>query len=64
MARLIAFEELKALGIPYSKVHIWRLEKAGRFPKRVQVGQRRHGWAEDEINQHIAALIKARDRAA
>jgi DNA-binding Lrp family transcriptional regulator len=38
MARLISHNDLKAKGIPYSKVHLWRLEKQNRFPKRVPIG--------------------------
>lgn len=34
----------------YSFAHIDRLERAGKFPKRVQLGQHRVGWVEDEID--------------
>jgi prophage regulatory protein len=36
-----------------SAVTIWRLEKAGKFPSRVQLGPRCVGWKEEEINQWI-----------
>jgi prophage regulatory protein len=36
-----------------STVTIWRLEKAGNFPSRVQLGPRCVGWKEEEIDQWI-----------
>ena len=59
--RLIPYEDLKAKCIPYSKPHLWRLEKAGKFPKRVPVGAARYGYVEAEIDSYVAELIAARD---
>ena len=42
--------------VGYSAMHLWRLEKAGKFPRRVQLGPRRVGWVEAEVD----AWIKAR----
>jgi prophage regulatory protein len=61
--RLIPHEDLKSKGIPYSKVHLWRLERARKFPKRVPIGQNRYGYVEREIDEYIAAGIAARDSA-
>ena len=47
----------------YSPQHIARLEKAGKFPKRVTLGQNRVGWVEEEINQWIRDRIDERDRS-
>lgn len=30
--------------IPYSDQHLGRLEKAGKFPRRIQLGENRVGW--------------------
>jgi prophage regulatory protein len=60
---LIAYRDLKAKGVPYSKPHLWRLEKAGKFPKRVPIGPSRYGYVESEIDDFIAALVAARDGA-
>jgi len=59
--RLIAHEDLKSKGIPYSKPHLWRLERAGKFPKRVPIGASRYGYVETEIDAYVDELIKARD---
>jgi predicted DNA-binding transcriptional regulator AlpA len=35
---LMGFPDLQLMGVPYSKPHIWRLVKAGRFPKPLKFG--------------------------
>jgi prophage regulatory protein len=59
--RLISYEALKAKGIPYSKPHLWRLEQAAKFPKRVNIGPGRYGYVEAEIDEYIAQKIAERD---
>jgi prophage regulatory protein len=59
--RLIPYEALKAKCIAYSKPHLWRLEKANKFPKRVPVGAGRYGYVEEEIDAYIARKIAERD---
>lgn len=46
--------------VTYSFAHIDRLERAGKFPKRIQLGQRRVAWLEEEIDAHIDALLSQR----
>ena len=31
--------------VPYSDMQIWRMEKVGRFPKRITLGPNRVGWS-------------------
>ncbi|MCK1641925.1 AlpA family phage regulatory protein [Bradyrhizobium sp. 157] len=59
--RLIPYDALAAKCIPYSKPHLWRLEKAGKFPKRVSIGAGRYAYVEAEIDEHIAKKIAERD---
>jgi len=61
---LVSKKELKSLGIPYSFQHIARLEKAGQFPKRVQLGQCRVAWCYTEVCDWINERIAQRDPAA
>ncbi len=35
--------------VPYSKMHIDRLEKAGQFPKRIRIGTGRVVWKMSEV---------------
>ena len=62
--KLLTYDDLKPVkGIQYSKVQIWRLEKLGKFPKRIELGPGRRAWAEHEIDAWIASRIAARDSA-
>ena len=49
-----------AAAIAYSPNHIRRLEKAGKFPKRVQIGDNRVGWVRAEVEAWIDARMGAR----
>ncbi len=46
----------------YSAAHLWRLENAGEFPRRVQLGPNRVGWLEHEIDAWIKKRADARPR--
>lgn len=39
---------------------IWRMEKAGRFPKRIKLGGNSVGWFETEINKWLEAKAAQR----
>jgi prophage regulatory protein len=63
--RVLRFPELKErLGIPYSRVHVDRLEKAGQFPRRIKIGVNSVGWLESELTEWLRARMAARDAAA
>ena len=47
--------------VGYSPMHLWRLEKAGRFPRRLKLGPNSVGWVAEEIEEWIAARIAERD---
>ncbi len=59
--RILSYDDLKSRGINYSKVHLWRLEKARKFPKRVAITDNRHGWLESEIDDWLFGRVAARD---
>jgi prophage regulatory protein len=46
-----------------SATTIWRWEKAGRFPRRVQLGPNCNGWLESELDAWDAEKVQARDSA-
>jgi prophage regulatory protein len=62
--RLLNFPELPEKGIRYTRTHIDRLEKAGKFPKRVRPSANRVAWVEDEIDDWLKAKVAERDNAA
>jgi predicted DNA-binding transcriptional regulator AlpA len=51
--RILTFAGLKECGIPYTRQHIGRLEAAGQFPDRIQLGGGRVGWIENEVAEWI-----------
>ena len=61
--RVLSEAELNARGIKHSRVHRWRLERDGKFPKRVHLSPRRIGWLEHEIDAWLATRAAARGGA-
>ena len=61
--RIVSAKERRQL-IPYSDMHIWRLEKDRRFPKRIRLGGNRIGWSLRELQEWIEARKAERDTAA
>ena len=52
--RVLRFSELHKLkGIPFSRMHIDRLEKAGNFPRRFKIGVNSVCWSEKEIDEWL-----------
>jgi prophage regulatory protein len=61
MGRLLTRTELDAIkGISYSRSQLWKLEQAGKFPRRVTLGIRTVRWDEEEIDAYINAKRAAR----
>jgi prophage regulatory protein len=48
--------------VPYSEAHIWRLERAGKFPRRARIGANRVAWVEAEVDDWLSSKIAARDQ--
>lgn len=59
--KLITKKQLRAM-VPYTPQHILRLEKKGKFPKRIRVGENRVAWLLSDIEKFIADRVAARDR--
>ena len=57
--RIITQKEL-ANRVPYSPVQIWRLEKAEKFPRRIQLGPNRIGWVEAEVEAWLRKRLDER----
>ena len=58
--RILSKRQLREL-VLYSPQHIARLEKAGQFPKRVQLGPSRVGWVEAEVLDWLTAKLSRRE---
>lgn len=64
--RLLSKRQLKEM-VLYTGQHIQRLEDAGKFPKRVRLGdgpRGRVGWLESEVLEWLRERIEARDKEA
>ncbi len=59
--RMISKRQLKEL-VLYSPQHIARLEAAGKFPKRVRLGECRVGWVEEEVLDWLKERMERREQ--
>ena len=60
--RLLDSDDLWACGIRFSRQHLYRLIKAGKFPRPIKLGSGgRNAWLASELNSWIAARIGERD---
>ncbi len=53
---IITQKELRIL-VPYTPQHVRRLEKAGKFPRRIKLGQNRVGWRLVDIEAWVTARM-------
>jgi len=58
--RILSKRQLKEL-VLYSPQHVARLEKAGTFPKRIQLGPNRVGWVESEVLDWLQERLDRRE---
>jgi prophage regulatory protein len=62
--RFVRFSQLKPeYGIGWSRVHIDRLGRAGKFPAKVHLGPNTIGWWSDEIEAFLEARSAERTAA-
>jgi predicted DNA-binding transcriptional regulator AlpA len=63
MTIFLDWDGLRKKGIPYHRVHIYRLMREKKFPQPVKlgVGLSRNLWPEHEIDAYIRACIARRD---
>ena len=58
MARTILRKPAVTERTGLSSAQIWRLEKAGKFPARVQISAGAVGWFSDEVDAWIEARAR------
>jgi prophage regulatory protein len=56
--RIITLKELRRL-VTYTDQHLRRLEKAGKFPRRIKLGENRVGWRLIDIEDWLRARLPA-----
>jgi len=57
LPRIVTRRELRLI-VPFSPQHILRLEKQGKFPKRIKIGERRVGWYLSDVEAWLADRAK------
>ena len=57
MDRVLRFPEVRRL-TGLSRTTIWEQEKAGKFPKHIQISARAVGWCESHVSAWLKALAK------
>ena len=58
--RILSKRQLKEM-VLYSPQHVARLEKAGKFPMRIQLGPNRVGWVEAEVMDWLQQRLDCRE---
>lgn len=59
--RVLETRDLRERGIYWTRQHIYRLIKEGKFPKPFKLGTKTNAWLEDDINEFLKARIATRD---
>jgi prophage regulatory protein len=63
--RLIYFAQLRSeKGIRFTRQHVGRLQKAGKFPRSVPLGENTKPFIEEEIDEYVASRVAERDARA
>ena len=57
MDRMLRFPEVKRL-TGLSRTTIWEQEKAGKFPRHIQISARAVGWLESHVSAWLEGLAK------
>ena len=58
--RIMRLDEVKKI-TGLSKASIYRFEKNGDFPKKVNIGKRSIGWFESDVEEFLLALKETND---
>jgi predicted DNA-binding transcriptional regulator AlpA len=61
MTKLLSYDDLAALGIRYSRPHLWRMYTSGKFPKPLKLSASRNAWTESDITTWIENRVAERD---
>jgi prophage regulatory protein len=59
--KFLSLDDLHDRGIRFSRQHLHRLIRAGKFPRPVKVGENTNAWVEPEIDQYQKDRIAERD---
>jgi len=60
--KFLRFEDLQSYGITWTRAHLDRLQKAGKFPKKIKIGANTAVYLQSEIIAWVEA--RCAERAA
>ncbi|MHB1221274.1 MAG: helix-turn-helix transcriptional regulator [Gammaproteobacteria bacterium] len=63
MQRLLSYNDLKTLGIPYSKSHLYYLMNHAKFPRPIKLTANTVAWAREDIEEWINKKIELSKKA-
>jgi prophage regulatory protein len=58
--RLLSYDRLRDKGVPYTREHLARLVKSGKFPPPVSLSNKRIAWVESEVDDWLVQIIANR----
>jgi prophage regulatory protein len=64
--KMLPLRDLRDRGIPFTRQHIHRLVRLGKFPKPIKLGTGTNGrnvWSSDEVDTFLKNCIAKRDTA-
>jgi len=61
---LLRIEDLRHLGVPFSKTSIYRKIKSGEFPAPIKLGPNTSAWLKSEVQAWKKAKIAQRESVA
>ena len=59
MTKLMDYQDLRAVGIKYSRPHLWRLYTTNKFPKPIKLSASRNAWRAEDIEAWVAERAAA-----
>ncbi|UNC15595.1 AlpA family phage regulatory protein [Acidiphilium multivorum] len=62
--KFIRYQQLRERGIPWTRVHLNRLIKAGEFPAPVNLGGNSIAWIESEVEDWAKKKAESREPVA
>lgn len=62
--KVYLFPDLARIGIGWTRQYVYRLEAAGRFPRRFKLGDRQVAWSAEEVDRWLAERMANRLQAA
>ncbi len=62
--QILSLDDIRARGIRLSRTTLWRLERDGQFPQRIQVSPGRIGWVAARSIATSSSVFKATELPA